>query len=72
MKGENVPISGRLGHSANLWKHYIVIFGGEGEYNLRLKRRDCYNDIFMFNLENNSWSLLKIKGNIIEHRRSIY
>lgn len=40
---KNGPVEGRLGHSALLYKQSMIIFGGAGMFNKRIKLRECYN-----------------------------
>ncbi|CAO3589970.1 unnamed protein product [Absidia cylindrospora] len=48
----------RYGHTATLWKHYIIVFGGCNEY-----QAYC-NDIHIFDLENLTWCQPQIKGSV--------
>lgn len=43
--------AGRFGHSGCAFERYIVIFGGCGPYNNKLKTRASYQDIVFFDIE---------------------
>lgn len=46
------PPSARSGHSAFVWKNYMIIFGGFFE---ALRETKWYNDICVFNLQTEQW-----------------
>jgi len=58
----------RFGHSACGYGNFIVIFGGARLFNKESKRRDCMNDIQVYNTTIKFWSELKCDG-ICERRR---
>ncbi|KRX08367.1 Galactose oxidase/kelch, beta-propeller [Pseudocohnilembus persalinus] len=70
LKQLSIPIESRMGHTANLYGNQLIIFGGEGQYNERIKSRNNFNDILLLDLENFSWSKLHTSVHIIEHRRN--
>ena len=45
----------RYGHTANIYKHLMIIFGGESRYNSKLKIRECLNELWSFNLDSFEW-----------------
>ena len=45
----DTPLYGRMGHSANIYKKQIVVFGGEKKFNLTTKSRECLADVKLFN-----------------------
>ena len=47
-KGE-APTEGRFGHTANLYKQSIIIYGGEKKFNNVMRIRECYSDVRLFN-----------------------
>jgi len=51
----HVP-SGRFYHTMNVWNNNLVIFGGAGEYIKRLKARETFNDLWLFNLIHQKWT----------------
>lgn len=54
-KGD-IPEVGRFGHSANVYKKKIVIFGGETRYaNTKFNIRECFNDVRIFCTETFEW-----------------
>lgn len=46
------PPSARSGHSAFVWKHYMIIFGGFFE---ALREAKWYNDVCVFDLQTEEW-----------------
>ncbi|KAL4463779.1 hypothetical protein ABPG72_022833 [Tetrahymena utriculariae] len=62
--------SGRFGHSANLYKNQMVIFGGASEYSSKLKNRAFMNDVWMLNLDNLEWKQIRTVGDYVEPRRN--
>ena len=42
---------GRFGHSACGFERYMVIFGGCGPYSRKLKKRNSYQEIIVFDIE---------------------
>lgn len=39
----------RSGHSATVYKNAIVVFGGEKEYNVNMKARQCLSGVEIYN-----------------------
>ena len=39
---------GRFSHSMGIFERYLVIFGGCGPYQHKLKKRNCFQDVFMY------------------------
>lgn len=52
---ESIVPNGRFYHSMNIWKHNIIIFGGAGDYIKRLKARESFNDLWIFNISHWKW-----------------
>jgi hypothetical protein len=48
----------------------IIVFGGEINYNNKLKRRECVNETYAFHLEKLSWWIVSVRGDLVEGRRS--
>lgn len=44
----DIPMDGRFGHTANIYKDQLIIYGGEKKYNPALKMRECYGDIRLY------------------------
>jgi hypothetical protein len=42
----------RFGHSLSVFKHYLVVFGGGGSYNVQAKTRLTLNDVKVFDTGN--------------------
>jgi len=68
--GDMMPSMGRYGHSANLYKNSMLIFGGGCSYNVRLKTRVVMNEMWIFDFTCKEWKLLKTSGDYIEPRRN--
>ncbi|KAL4426431.1 hypothetical protein ABPG74_004448 [Tetrahymena malaccensis] len=62
--------TGRFGHSSNLYKNQMVVFGGASEYSTKLKNRAVMNDVWMLNLDNLEWKQIRTLGDYIEPRRN--
>jgi len=70
----------RFGHSLSVYKHYLVVFGGGGSYNVQAKTRLTLNDVKVFDTgkfqmnditvantwETDNFSPFEINGSIIE------
>ena len=46
------PKIGRMGHTLSFYNDYVVIFGGEKQFNPVIKTRECLRDLRMFNRGN--------------------
>eukprot|EP01022_Parablepharisma_sp_SALTPOND_P011682 TRINITY_DN1492_c0_g2_i1.p1 TRINITY_DN1492_c0_g2~~TRINITY_DN1492_c0_g2_i1.p1 ORF type:complete len:660 (+),score=34.59 TRINITY_DN1492_c0_g2_i1:57-1982(+) len=62
------PSRKRYGHSACAWEYLIMIVGGSRLYNKETKRRDCLNDVLVYNTVSNHWDELRCDG-LFERRR---
>jgi N-acetylneuraminic acid mutarotase len=56
------PIKGRFGHSSLTWQNSIIIFGGEFGFNNTTKKRECTNEMFSFDLNQNKWTEIETVG----------
>ncbi|KAI8073175.1 hypothetical protein BC940DRAFT_329905 [Gongronella butleri] len=59
----------RYGHTATLWKHYIIIFGGCNEHQL------FCNDVHIFDLEKLCWFRPEVNGAVLArylHSAAVY
>ena len=65
-----VPLEGRHGHSACVYKKSLVVFGGQKDYNHELRYRECLNEVRIFSAYKNSWEKVKTRGPTIEPRRN--
>eukprot|EP01016_Furgasonia_blochmanni_P024808 TRINITY_DN2675_c0_g2_i3.p1 TRINITY_DN2675_c0_g2~~TRINITY_DN2675_c0_g2_i3.p1 ORF type:complete len:411 (-),score=46.90 TRINITY_DN2675_c0_g2_i3:286-1518(-) len=45
----DLPVEGRFGHSACIYKREMIIFGGERRYNATIKQRECLSDVRALN-----------------------
>lgn len=59
----------RYGHTACVWENKIVFVGGSKMYSNDAKRRECLNDILIFNPYNLEWSKVHAEGSAFEPRR---
>ena len=41
----------RFGHSMGIYERYLVIFGGCGPYQHKLKKRNCFQDVIMYDTQ---------------------
>ncbi|KAG0246157.1 hypothetical protein B0O80DRAFT_462368 [Mortierella sp. GBAus27b] len=55
---EGVPPTKRYGHTAVLWNHNIIIFGGSNEYS------EYRDDVIVFSLKTKTWSRPEIRGEV--------
>jgi hypothetical protein len=46
---------GRFGHSLTKNGNYLVLHGGGGPYNTRMKSRFTYSDVRLYDLETRKW-----------------
>lgn len=46
---------GRFGHSMNVYKDFLVMFGGSGLFNMEIKKRETYDEIVMYDLTRDRW-----------------
>ncbi|EGR30359.1 kelch motif family protein, putative [Ichthyophthirius multifiliis] len=60
----------RFGHGAVVYKNYMVVFGGAEVFCKNRKQRNFFNDLWMLNLDNFEWQLIKCNGEIPETRRN--
>ena len=70
---DGVPDFGRFGHTCLQFKRYkLVIFGGEKQFNVQRKTRDCLNDVRVFDTKNKTWDSWKTTSTSfpIEFRRN--
>ncbi|CAD8175850.1 unnamed protein product [Paramecium octaurelia] len=66
----DVPLEGRFGHTATLYKQQLIIYGGEKKYNSAMKMRECYGDVRIFTPSDKTWIQLKPYGDVVEGRRN--
>lgn len=45
----------RYGHTMDVYKDYLVIFGGAGPFNKNAKMRRCYKDLHLFDTKQLKW-----------------
>ena len=45
----------RFGHSLNVFKDFLVIFGGAGLYNQEIKKRHTFDDLQLYDLNDHLW-----------------
>ncbi|CAD8180513.1 unnamed protein product [Paramecium octaurelia] len=66
--GEHLK-QGRAGLSVVQYKNKFIYFGGCGQFNPKLKIRECSNQVFEFTVSNQSWEKLHPQGDYVEPRR---
>ena len=49
--GESLDFKARFGHSCNGFERYVIIFGGCGPYQAKLKKRSCFQETIAFDIE---------------------
>ncbi len=60
----------RYGHAACVWDNMLVVVGGSRHYNKETRRRNCLNDVIVYNPQENKWTELDCsEGPLLEHRR---
>ncbi|CAD8110341.1 unnamed protein product [Paramecium sonneborni] len=63
------PKQGRAGLSIVQYKNKFVYFGGCGQFNPKLKIRECSNSVFEYTVSNSYWEKLHPQGDFVEPRR---
>ncbi|CAD8098633.1 unnamed protein product [Paramecium primaurelia] len=63
------PKQGRAGLSVVQYKNKFIYFGGCGQFNPKLKIRECSNQVLEFTVSNLSWEKLHPQGDYVEPRR---
>ncbi|CAK65878.1 unnamed protein product (macronuclear) [Paramecium tetraurelia] len=60
-------------HSMIAWKHLLIIFGGSGYYDHKMKIRQVYSTLAYFNTQTNQWSItLESIEPRREHKAALY
>ncbi len=59
----------RYGHTMSLWDGKLVMVGGSKMYNRDMKRRECLNDIQIYDPPTNIWKEIMPNGAYLEPRR---
>jgi hypothetical protein len=61
----------RFGHSFNLFRNFLVVFGGAGLYNQDIKKRETFDDLILFDLNKSRWidpiTLHRDDESLLEH-----
>ena len=60
-KGQQPP-SKRYAQSAVHWRHFIVIYGGAGEFDIHQNRRNISKKLHLLDLKTNKWSQKECVG----------
>ncbi len=63
------PLKKRYGHTTTLWDGKLVVVGGSKMYNRDMKRRECMNDIQIYDPVGNVWEEPIPNGAYFEPRR---
>ncbi|EAS05833.2 kelch motif protein (macronuclear) [Tetrahymena thermophila SB210] len=70
-KSEYYPHKGMFGHTAVTYKdNFIIIYGGQSQFNSKLKQRHCFSDVWSFDVLKCEWSQVVGFGSIPEQRRN--
>ncbi|KAL4470142.1 hypothetical protein ABPG72_016679 [Tetrahymena utriculariae] len=70
-KSEYYPHKGMFGHTAVTYKdNYIIIYGGQSQFNSKLNQRHCFSDVWSFDVQKCEWSQVVGFGSIPEQRRN--
>lgn len=60
----------RFGHAASTWDGMLVVVGGSKHYNKATGRRECMNDVLVYNPSSSQWTELQCAdGALFEQRR---
>lgn len=59
----------RYGHTSHSWENKIIFVGGSRMYNKDLKRRECLNDILIYDPAAKVWTEIIPSGAYLEPRR---
>ncbi|EGR29153.1 kelch motif family protein, putative, partial [Ichthyophthirius multifiliis] len=66
----NIP-SARYGHSCNIYRRNIIIFGGQQRSNQTvLKTRELLQDVYFLNIDTLTWKLINCQGGPLQQRRN--
>ncbi|EAR90836.2 kelch motif protein (macronuclear) [Tetrahymena thermophila SB210] len=63
------PKDGRFGHSLDIYKKQLIMFGGEKKCAPTSKLKELVNEVRVMNLETLEWKILRNSGDMIESRR---
>ncbi|KAL4428753.1 hypothetical protein ABPG74_001267 [Tetrahymena malaccensis] len=70
-KSEYYPHKGMFGHTAVTYKdNFLIIYGGQSQFNSKLKQRHCFSDVWSFDVTKCEWSQVVGFGSIPEQRRN--
>ncbi|KAL4506637.1 hypothetical protein ABPG72_000208 [Tetrahymena utriculariae] len=63
------PKEGRFGHSLDIYKKQLIMFGGEKKCTPSSKLKELVNEVRIMNLETFEWKILRNSGDMVESRR---
>ncbi|KAL4459853.1 hypothetical protein ABPG74_003379 [Tetrahymena malaccensis] len=63
------PKDGRFGHSLDIYKKQLIMFGGEKKCAPTSKLKELVNEVRIMNLETLEWKILRNSGDMVESRR---
>ena len=64
----NIPEK-RFGHSLVPHKDMLILYGGEEKYNKKKKKRDMFNDLYIFRIKDNVWKKVHWREKVIYGRK---
>jgi Galactose oxidase, central domain len=47
--------SARYGHSFHAYRNFLVMFGGANTYNMKIKKRETFDDILLYDINKDRW-----------------
>lgn len=51
---QKVPQS-RYGHSLSVYKNFLVLYGGAGTFNMEIKKRETFGELFLYDTIKDRW-----------------
>jgi hypothetical protein len=45
----------RFGHSLNQYRNFLVLYGGAGTFNMEIKKRETFDELFLYDIEKDRW-----------------
>lgn len=62
----------RIGSSLVQFNENMVVFGGQGDYQKSVKKRECFNDLFYYSIEGNYWTEVPYQRHVTPMKRSYH
>ena len=45
----------RYGHTLNVYRNFLVLFGGSGTFNMKIKKRETFGELLIYDIEKDRW-----------------